>query len=210
MRIDNTTIYAVYGEYSALYRDKKDVPSEMEKQSFRDCEKAILSMRNHQVLVYHDYTNLKEIQNIYNYNIAIERRNQAIAYIKGSYDKNTNCYGYGMVFVSGEGIEEFNFKDYDLYGMRYVSGELEAAKDAVLRAVLLGIEYLTIVFDYIGVEKFATGEWSANQPGTEEYQNWMQEASSFMNIQFLKVKAHTGIIEHDRAEVLGKEVHQLL
>lgn len=35
MRIDNTTIYAVYGEYSALYRDKKDVPSEMEKQSFR-------------------------------------------------------------------------------------------------------------------------------------------------------------------------------
>ena len=50
MRTDNTTIHAVYGEHLALYRNKKDILSK-KPQRFRDHEKAMLSMRNWQILV---------------------------------------------------------------------------------------------------------------------------------------------------------------
>lgn len=208
MKTDSSIIYAAYGEHPALYVTEGEIPSGIERAKFKDCKKAILSMNNHQIMFFHDYTGISELQEISMHNIVLEKRDSAVAYIKGSYNQNTNCYGYGMVFISAGGVEEYSGKNYDKYGMRFISGEFEAAEMAVIRAMCLGIKKLTIISDYIGVEKIATGEWSGNQPGTEAYQKVMEDAGLYVWLQFDKVKPYMKIIANDRAKVLAEEVHR--
>lgn len=207
MKTNNFTIYAAYGDQPSLYSTKEEIPEGVEMKKFKDCETAVLSMYNQHIGVYHDYTNLGYGQKIFYCDMGIEKQDQAVVYIKGGYDKETNCFSYGMIFTSIQGgIEEYDCKEYDIYGMRHITGELEAAKAATIRALCLGIRNLTIVSDYIGVEKFATCEWSGCQPGTEKYQNWMIGVNMEMNLQFVISKIHTGKILHDRAEILAKKV----
>lgn len=205
MRKTYSTVYATYGDYSALYASPESIPVGMEFEKFRNSGKAVVSMRNHCKMIYHDYTGGDYIPGtMMNCNVEVKAPDQAIAYVKGAYNKLTNEYGCGIVFSSRQGIDEYSFSEYDKYGMRHIAGELKAAQVATLRAVCLEITDLIIVYDYIGVEKLATCEWSANQPGTEEYQKEMCTGKNPLNLQFVKVRSHSGVVEYDRAETLAK------
>lgn len=131
---------------------------------------------------------------------------QCYAYVDGSYNIQNGQYGYGILFLLGnEKIEFYDGGSNPEYvSMRNVAGELHGAMQAVTYAILREMEKITIYYDYAGIEKWATGEWKANKPATKEYARLMREAMGLIQIEFVKVAAHTGIPGNERADQLAK------
>ena len=52
--------------------------------------------------------------------------------------------------------------DKSLLKIRNIAGELAGAKAAINKAISLGLKEITILYDYMGIEKWASKEWTAN------------------------------------------------
>lgn len=96
---------------------------------------------------------------------------EAIAYVDGCFNENTNEYSCGVVIFYDGGEEHFSqkFNNPDLVTMRNVAGEIEGAKRAIKFCIDNKISSIDIFYDYEGIEKWCTGAWKANKPGTIEY-----------------------------------------
>lgn len=60
------------------------------------------------------------------------------------------------------------------------------------------------MYDYLGIEKWSTGEWKAKKDLTKDYAAFMQKYMKIINIEFEKVKAHTGVEFNEEADRLAK------
>lgn len=132
--------------------------------------------------------------------------NEIFAYVDGSFNPTTNTYGYGVcLYVYGT---EYEFTDSgnsaEMVSMRNVAGEVLGAMCAIRNAIKIGITDLTIYYDYMGIEKWATGEWKRNKSGTIRYYEYVQSVKDKVNIKFVKVKAHSGNVFNDKADELAK------
>lgn len=138
--------------------------------------------------------------------ISVDDCKQCCAYVDGSYNTQNGQYGYGIVFLlDNERIEFYGGgSDPEYVSMRNVAGELLGAIKAVTYAILREMEKITIYYDYAGIEKWATGEWKANKSATKEYARLMREAMGLIQIEFVKVAAHTGVPGNERADQLAK------
>ena len=139
---------------------------------------------------------------------------EAIAFVDGSYQKESGTYGYGVVFflkkelrAKREGrIEEKGSGTEEAYReMRNVSGEILAACRAVEIALQYGLHSLCIFHDYQGISSWATGEWKCNKEKTKAYRKFMQDAEKKIRLEFVKVPAHSGIYFNELADRLAKE-----
>ena len=132
--------------------------------------------------------------------------NEIFAYVDGSFNPTTNTYGYGVcLYVYGT---EYEFTDSgnsaEMVSMRNVAGEILGAMCAISNAVKIGLTDLTIYYDYMGIEKWATGEWKRNKLGTIRYYEYVQSVKDKIIIKFVKVKAHSGNAFNDKADELAK------
>lgn len=129
------------------------------------------------------------------------------AYVDGSYDVKTGSYGYGIVFFSMNEEEHLFGKDDDpeYSSMRNVAGEILGSMKAVTLAKERNMKEIHIYYDYMGIEKWVTGEWKANKKGTIYYRDFMQDAKNDINILFKKVEAHTGNKYNELADFLAKK-----
>ena len=131
-----------------------------------------------------------------------------IAYVDGSYNVKTREYGYGCVIIHGQSIvEQINGKgsDPDYVSMRNVAGEIIASEMAIRYAIEHHYPLICIYYDYEGIEKWANGMWKANKQGTQAYQKFIKESRQQINIQFVKVLAHSGDVYNDVADKLAKK-----
>lgn len=132
------------------------------------------------------------------------------AFVDGSYNPATKISGWGgfLVLPDGREIELSGSTDKpELTEMRNVAGEIMGCMDAVHKALGENLNHLTILYDYTGIECWATGAWAANKPGTMAYQKFMQSAAEEFHLKFTfqKVAAHTGIPGNERADQLAKK-----
>jgi ribonuclease HI len=139
------------------------------------------------------------------------------AYVDGSFNAYKNIYGSGVVLLLHEGAKPIELSSKGntpgFVEMRNIGGELwativalQACKSTI--GVEL-IELITIYHDYIGIEKFATGEWHPKAPGARLYQAAVSSYLIEMPIKFRKVKAHSGDYYNNIADRLAKEVIEL-
>lgn len=129
-------------------------------------------------------------------------------YVDGSFNTNTFEYGSGIVAVhNGEVLWKHTLcgNDIETAKIRNVAGELRGAMSAVINAVKCGINNVVIHYDYAGVENWVTGSWKANKLLTKQYREFMLHYTEHMNIQFVKVKAHSGDPFNDLADELAKQ-----
>lgn len=134
--------------------------------------------------------------------------NSVDVFVDGSFSEEKSMYSYGIVFLkndividkmSGVGV------DKELLPMRNVAGELEGAMQSISWAVSNKYDQIIVHYDYMGIEKWATGEWKANKIGTKAYKEFIQRHKNLISIKFVKVKAHSGVVFNEIVDKLASE-----
>ena len=141
---------------------------------------------------------------------------EAEEFVKGNEEKIENVeevdgvYAYidgSLVIVDGDKKYEFkhagNREDYAQ--LHNVAGELEAAKYVMWYAVDKKIKEITLFYDYQGIESWAIGDWQANLPYTQDYVKFYNKVKSVVKVNFVKVKAHTGVELNEVVDKLAKD-----
>ncbi len=136
---------------------------------------------------------------------------EIIAYVDGSYNDISEEYGSGIVIMfKGETIEmSQKGSDKEMASMRNVAGEIVGATKAMdwcEENVEAGAGFfLTIYYDYTGIENWALANWKTNKEGTKKYKERAQEFMKYYGLRFVKVRAHSGNEYNDRADRLAKQ-----
>ena len=159
---------------------------------------------------YKSFTLKEEAEEYIGLNKSIDKvnyDNRVEAYVDGSYEHSIREYGSGVVILKNNNVEKTystKGKKESLVSMRNVAGEIEAAKIAMNYCLDNNIENLILYFDYEGIEKWCTGVWKTNKEGTIEYKKFYDSIKSKLNVEFVKVKAHSGNKYNEEADKLAK------
>ena len=190
-------VYAVrkgktVGVYATWDECKKQVSgySGAEYKSFMSMEEALIYMGKKQ--------NVEEF----------EESETVKAYVDGSYEHSIKRYGSGVVILRNEEIQKSYSvagDEEDMVTMRNVAGEIEASKIAMNYCIENNIKNLILYFDYEGIEKWCLGVWKTNKEGTKRYKKYYDSIKDKLNVQFVKVKAHSGDKYNDEADRLAKK-----
>ena len=186
-----------------FYAVKKGVKPGIYK-TWNECKVQVLKFKG---AIYKSFNTLSEAQQYMNIKSSEEKKSEAFAYIDGSFNKDKDIYGYGgFIMYQGEKyIIQGKGNDPDLKEMRNVAGEILASQETIKKAIDLNIKSIDIYYDYEGIERWAKGEWETNKKGTKNYQNFFQSIKSKINVNFIKVKGHSGEKGNDEADRLAKE-----
>lgn len=184
-------------------------------ETWEECEKQI---KGYSGAVYKSFATREESENfVYGTTTSVttslsNTQSEAKAYVDGSYDNSKKLFSYGVVFFYQEQQECYkeSFDAPHLVSMRNVSGEIKGAEKAMQLCLDRGISSLDLFYDYEGVEKWCTGEWSATKVGTQAYAHFYQSISSKLQVIFHKVAAHSGDQYNDMADRLAKEALGLI
>lgn len=133
--------------------------------------------------------------------------NYMVAYIDGSYNKETNTVGAGgVIFLNGK-RKTFSFSSTDKRYTSFwnVAGELLAAMHVMKYAVDNGISECSLYYDYMGIEMWATKGWKRNNELTQEYSAFYDSIKNRVRVYFHKVAAHTGDTYNEMADALAKQ-----
>lgn len=130
-----------------------------------------------------------------------------IFYVDGSFNKRTNKVGYGLVLIIDNQViikDLGTTHPHEEISLRNVLGEIKGAIKATDIALANGYKEITIVYDYVGVEKWAKNKWKAKNEVTKYYKKIMKNRMNYMKINFEKVKSHSNNKWNDEADRLAK------
>lgn len=134
-----------------------------------------------------------------------DKQYDALIYTDGSFLQDKRG-GYAAVFVVGGAPFGVVCGPSRMPAViRNIGGEIEAAEEAIMKAIELGYKAIKIFHDYEGVGSWATGEWARNKQSTIEYNAFIQEKKKLIRIDFEKVEGHSGNYFNDVADVYAKK-----
>lgn len=174
--------------------------SNAEFKSFRS-ESEAREYLNNDVTSYHEKSSKKDL--------TASLKN--IAYVDGSFDGYSKTYGFGGFIIYEENdkkcvrVIQGAGNNPEISKMRNVAGEISGAMRIVEEAIYLGLEEITLYYDYAGIENWVTGVWSCNKYETNQYANFMRESSKQIRIHFHKVAGHSGDTGNDIVDTIAKE-----
>ncbi|GMU87526.1 MAG: hypothetical protein AMXMBFR48_27670 [Ignavibacteriales bacterium] len=125
-------------------------------------------------------------------------------YVDGSYREGKTAYAFALVQEnqvthSSSGI----MKAEDVDGTRQIAGELEAIIQGLEWCKKHQIKEVRICHDLINSQKWATGEFKANNPVTKRYVSYIQQTP--VHIRWKKVLAHSGVQYNELVDRLATE-----
>lgn len=134
---------------------------------------------------------------------SVDSSRTPVAFVDGSFKFGIPSAGVYIEVPDGTVVKRsFVVDDYTDSGQ--IAGELEAAIFAIKWAIENKYKEIIIVYDYAGIEKFATGEWIATKPVTQEYKRKFDSLNQQIKVRFKKVKAHSGVRGNEMADSLSR------
>ena len=131
-----------------------------------------------------------------------------IAYVDGSFDKRTERYSFGAALIQNNVVIHTLSRVGDnpkYQGSWQIAGEVFGALHAIQWAVKNHFKKIIVHYDYIGIEKWALGEWKANKPVSQDYVAAFKKIAPQIDIEFIKVKAHSGVEFNELVDQLAKD-----
>lgn len=131
----------------------------------------------------------------------------AVIYVDGSYNNDTEQYAYGMMIEDSKGVHYFSkaYPKDNMSSMRNVAGEIAGSRTAIQYCLDNGFKNVQLNYDYIGIEKWCSGEWKAKNQSTKAYQDFYHDASEHVNIHFNHTPGHSGIEGNEVCDSLAKQ-----
>lgn len=178
--------------------------------NWSDCEKQVKGFPSASYKAFSNLDDAKEFllnePNKKEISLSESENNIAVAYVDGSYDKEIKVYGYGsIIFYNGKKhIINGNGNESGLVELRNVAGELIASIKTIEYAIERKINELHINYDYLGIEKWFTGEWKSNTDLTRKYREYAENVKNKINIKFIKVKSHSGNKYNDEVDSIAR------
>ena len=180
-------------------------------ESWDDCKRQVMGFSS---AVYKSFTSRTEAEEFMKGASAVragaapvDDTGRVIIYVDGSFDKATKRFSYGMVVLK-DGAEIATgskaFDEPDMAEMRNVSGEIYGSMAAMKWCLDNGVTDVVIYYDYEGIAKWALREWKANKKGTQAYAAYYDSIKSKLNVEFRKVKGHSGDKYNDMVDGLAK------
>lgn len=166
--------------------------------------------------IFKSFRSLEEAENFLNEDnvekVLNDIDNENYAFVDGSFNEKTNTYGYGgFIVINGEKIIlNGSGNKIAMAAMRNVAGEILGCMAAVEVALVKGLKNLTIYYDYLGIEMWATGKWKRNKLETTVYHDYMQSVKDEIDIKFVHVKGHTGVAGNEEADKMAKKAVGIL
>lgn len=160
---------------------------------------------------YKSFSNLQDAEEYLNENSMVNESSKfidgLIAYIDGSYDNNIKEYGSGIYITEGENEKLIKFKGNDerFLDNNNVAGELMACVYVMKYCLENNIKDVNICYDYEGIEKWANGTWQTKKTLTKLYKQFIDSVKDQININFVKVQAHSSDKGNNIADNLAKE-----
>ena len=173
-------------------------------ESWDECKEQTEGFSNAE---FKSFLNLNDAKNyMNNLNTTNTSSSEAVCYVDGSYSIETKMFSFGAVLFYNNEQHEFSkaFSDPDLAEMRNVAGEIKGSEFAMQFCIDNGIKSIDIYYDYLGIEKWCTGEWKTTKQGTEDYKNFYLKIKDKLSVNFIKVKGHSGDKYNDLADSLAK------
>lgn len=182
-------------------------------ETWKECQSNVTGVSG---AIYKSFLTREEAEEFIKSNKKIEQKSDnvkkeyskfdVIAYVDGSYDSKIDVYGYGaVIFYNGEKhVIKGNGKESELKRFRNVAGEVIAATKAIEYALENKVNNIFIYYDYLGIEKWFTGEWKSNTTLTREYNEFANKVKGNINVNFIKVKAHSGDMYNDEVDLIAK------
>lgn len=136
------------------------------------------------------------------------KKKEAVAYVDGSYNRNTGYWGYGVIlFPKDDEDEHWEFSGKgNKYNQHWnIAGELYASAIATREAIAKGFNELTICYDYEGIEYLVTGKWKIKSELSNKYALTMRDYINFITLHFEKVKAHSGDRFNEMVDKLARK-----
>ncbi len=124
------------------------------------------------------------------------------AYVDGSFFEGFVGYG-AVILMSGQEVERFSGSVEQHTEQRQVVGELQATRLVLQWCQDHNVEEIEIFYDYEGIEKWATGDWKANNEVTRHYAAYIRENPT--KVIWHKVKSHTGVHWNELVDELAKQ-----
>ncbi len=154
------------------------------------------------------YKSFNNYQDAYNYLHDIkEVYDIPTCYIDGSYDKKTKRYSFGGVLIIDNTIKQF-YKSYDedeLSKYHNVAGEIKGAAYILNYCYKNNITKLRLCYDYEGIEKWYNNKWEAKSEIAILYTNFIFKIKDKVEVEFVKIKSHTGNKYNELADQLAKK-----
>ncbi len=136
---------------------------------------------------------------------------ECIAYTDGSFDKLQNTFTYGAVIIYNKKrycfYEKYNDKNW--IKMRNVAGEIMGVIKVVKFCEINNIRNILIFHDYTGLAKWAKNEWKTSTQETKMYQDYLNNASKIVKVDFQWVKSHSNDKYNEMADNLASKAYKL-
>lgn len=112
--------------------------------------------------------------------------------VTGGFNDESQTITIGMLQFNEEGNKEFVLQFPKNLNEQYlkskgIAGEIYATMSAINQAIKDGIPNITILYHYVGVERWATGEWQAEAEIAKRYLKYLEQAQKYIQIQYLRI-----------------------